>query len=407
MWEKLKSYYNKNYAILCSYIIGTAIIIFILASAVMKIENIFSWLGVFFHRLFEIFTPVIIGLIIAYLLDPLSDWFSEQLKKIKFLKFKNDQRYRTLGVVISFIVVIVLVISFILAFVFSITKQLSNNGIDQVVTIIADYIRSFSDSIKDVDLLLERFNIDNGAITDYVQNFATSLINTLSAFANNLVLSTMSASSHLTGLLIGVVIAIYVLLDKQSFMNYGNMFAKAFLKDSSTIKVKGFFKDFDEIFSGYIRGQMADVLFMCAALSITLSIIGIKFGVLIGIFAGLCNIVPYFGPIVAYAGTISFGLLNGQFRQVIIAVICLFILQQIDGSYIGPKLMGRNIALKPVFILVAVTIGGEIFGFVGMVLAVPVAGMIKLILTRIVDRRIVQKDETIGYDEETNTDVAD
>ena len=115
------------------------------------------------------------------------------------------------------------------------------------------------------------------------------------------------------------------------------------------------------------------------------------FTIIIGIFAGICNLVPYFGPIVAYVGTISFGLLYGQNTKVIIAVIALIIVQQIDGSIIGPKLLGDNVSLKPVFILVSVIIGSSLFGIVGMILAVPVAAMIKLMVKKFIDNRLKAK----------------
>lgn len=81
---------------------------------------------------------------------------------------------------------------------------------------------------------------------------------------------------------------------------------------------------------------------------------------LIGILAGMCNLIPYFGPIVAFAGTIVFGVLNGQYTQVGIAIIVLIIVQQIDGNIVGPKLVGNSVSLKPIFILISVIIGAQI-----------------------------------------------
>ena len=182
-----------------------------------------------------------------------------------------------------------------------------------------------------------------------------------------------------------------MLLEKKSFQVYGKKLSKALFEPATEEKILGFLGDLDHIFSGYIRGQLADVAIMCCMLSITLSAIGIKFGIIIGIFAGICNLVPYFGPIVAYVGTISFGLLYGQNTKVIIAVIALIIVQQIDGSIIGPKLLGDNVSLKPVFILVSVIIGSSLFGIVGMILAVPVAAMIKLMVKKFIDNRLKAK----------------
>lgn len=392
MIEKLKSQFNRKYNAISMYVILTAMIIFILAYIVTRLDVVFNGIHGVLSYIGNLLTPVFIGIVIAYILDPLVGLFEKMYRKIKFIKIKNEKKYRSLAVFSCILIVLLLVISLLAAFVFSITKQISNMKIDEVIKVITNYINSFSDSLKGIDDKLASFNIGSSGLKQYITQISTALITGLSYFANYLTTNALNISGHISNFVIGLIIAIYLLLDKKDFLRYVDRLSKAFFSNRVVDKLKGYWHDFDNIFSGYMRGTILDALFMSVVLSISLSVIGIKFGALIGVMAGLCNLIPYFGPIVAFAGTILFGLLNAQYIRIIIAIVVLLIIQQVDGTIVGPKLLGNSVSLKPVIILVAVIIGSKIGGVVGMVLAVPVTATIKLFLKRYIDRKITKNE---------------
>lgn len=392
MFDKIKSKVNKKYAAISAYVIVTAVIIFILARATFQIESIFKAAAGALQYAGKLVVPVFIGFIIAYITNPMVNFIEKMLRKIRFLKLKNDKKYRTLAV-FSCILLIILAISLLLgAFIFSITKQISNIQADKIINIVTNYINNFSDSINSIEQKFNSLNIQSRAIEQYAAQFSGTLTEWLKSFADNLVANTMNISGYISNTVLGLIIAIYMLLDKDDFIEYGNKFSKAMFSERTDRKIKSFLRDVDHIFSGYIRGTVLDSLIMCVVFSSSLSIIGIKFGALIGIFAGLCKLVPYFGPIVAILGTIIFGLLNGQYTQVFIAIIVLAVIQQIDEGILGPKLVGSSVSLKPVFILISIIMGGEICGILGMVLAVPIAAVIKLFLKRSIEGRLKKKE---------------
>jgi predicted PurR-regulated permease PerM len=392
MVEKIKEQFNKKYTTISLYVIGTVLIIFALAVIIMKINVIMGSAMGIIRYIFKLLTPVIIGVVIAYILDPLVAFFENLLKKIKFFKFKNEEKYRTISVLFSILIVIFTVFLLVGLFVFSLTKQISNIGIDGIVNLVVNYINGFSDSLKGIESKFSEWNIESKPIEGYITQVSTILINGLKGLANNLGSYTMNLSDNISSFILGLIIAIYLLIDKKDFIAYGNKLSRAIFNKNTEGKIKSYWQDFDRIFSGYIRGQILDSLFMCVVLSLVLSIIGIKFGALIGIFAGLCNLIPFFGPIVAYIGTILFGVLNAQYTQVLIAIAALLIVQQIDGSIVGPRLLGQSVSLKPVFILIVVIIGGNVYGMLGMVLSVPVAGLLKLFFKRYIEGRIRKKE---------------
>ncbi|MBC7958508.1 MAG: AI-2E family transporter [Vallitaleaceae bacterium] len=391
MFKKLRGMINTKYSTISAYVIITTVIIFLLAFVTMNMKDIFTNILDFMKYLLDILFPVIIGVIIAYVLDPLVGLFERNFKKIKFLKFKKTKKYRTIAVFTSIILVVVVVSGLITMFIFSITRQIASISLDEGIAVIADYINSFALTLAGLGDKLATLNIESSSISNMFVGLTTSITKSMQQFTTNFLAVTSGFSRTVASVFIAIIISIYLLLDKDTFISYGNKLVSALWKEKTVTKYKDLWHEFDKIFAGYVRGQLLDALFMCIVISVALSIIGIKFSVLIGVIAGLANLIPYFGPIVAYAGTLLFGLLNGQVNQVIIAIIVLVIIQQVDGSIIGPKFIGNSVDLKPVLILIAVIIGASVAGVLGMVLAVPVTGFLKVILVRFVDRRLEKK----------------
>lgn len=391
MFKRLRGMFNKKYAIISMYVIITTIIIFVLAFMTMNIESIYTSIANFFSTLIKVLFPVILGIIIAYIIDPLVGLFEKLYKKIKFLKFKKEKKYRTLAVFTSVIMITAVIGFLVTMLLFSITKQMYSISLDEAIAAIAVYINSFAETLTEIGEKLSTLNIESSSINNTFAEVTQTITKSIQEFANNILSMTSNLSKTIASVFLSIIIAIYFLLDKDLFISYGNRLLEALFKDKTVEKYKDLWHEFDKIFSGYVRGQLLDATFMSIVISVTLSIIGIKFGVLIGVIAGLCNLIPYFGPFVAYAGTLIFGLLNGQIQQVVVAIIVLIIIQQIDGSIIGPKFIGNSVSLKPVIILIAVIVGGALYGLLGMVLAVPVTGFLKVILVRFVDKRIEKK----------------
>lgn len=392
MIERLKAQFNKKYTTISVYVIFTVLIIFALAYTATQIDGIFRVIGGSLSYITKLLTPVFIGIVIAYILDPLVAVFEKLYKRVKFLKLQKIEKYRSLSVFSCIIVILFVIFLLVGIFIFSITKQISGINMEDFIKVTTNYINSFSESLKGIEGNLAAFNIESNALEQYIVQLSTILMTTLSNFANNLTTNALNISGYVSNFIFGLIIAIYLLLDKKEFLKYGDIFSRALFSDKVQKKIKSYWHDFDNIFSGYIRGQLLDALFMSVVLSLSLSIIGIKFGALIGVLAGLCNLIPYFGPIVAFAGTVFFGVLNAQYSRVIIAIVALLIVQQIDGTIIGPKLLGNSVSLKPVFILIAVIVGAGIGGVAGMVLAVPVAALIKLFIKRFIEERLKEKE---------------
>lgn len=301
-----------------------------------------------------------------------------------------SRKSRLFAVILTFLLLFGIVAGLMALAIYSISTQIKGEGVTSIHHLLTEYLQSFILSLQEIDNTLSGLHLGDGFFMQNFEEARRELSFHVHNFMGSLMTTTMNASGMLLKLGLGIVLSIYFLIDKNTFVLYGNIIGKIFFKDSTYQRVKRWYHDVDRIFSGYVRGQTADVIFMAVSISVLLGIIGIRYGILIGCIAGICNYIPYAGPFVAYVGTIGFGLLNGQEKQVLIALIFLFILQQIDGNYVGPKMMARSVAIEPVFVLMGVIVGGSILGFVGMILAVPITALIKLMFVRFLERKLIK-----------------
>lgn len=190
--------------------------------------------------------------------------------------------------------------------------------------------------------------------------------------------SASSIGSTLSTVFFSIVFCIYFLLDGTMLRKYWGRVSRAIFGKKTLGVFRTLLSDTDRVFSGYIRGQLLDACIMAILVSIALSLVGVKFSIIIGVLTGLGNLIPYVGPFVAYASTIIVCLIQGDFTRLIIAVICIGAIQAIDGNVINPKLLSTNINIHPLLVIISLIVGEAVAGIIGMLFAVPIAGLLKV-----------------------------
>ena len=125
--------------------------------------------------------------------------------------------------------------------------------------------------------------------------------------------------------------------------------------------------------------------------ALPISLVGVKFAIVIGVLAGIGNLIPYVGPFVAYALTVLVCLISNDFNTMFIAIIALLVIQTIDGQIINPRLLGSTVNVHPMYVIVAIIFGESLGGFMGMIFAVPVAALIKIEFDRLVEMKLKKK----------------
>ena len=276
--------------------------------------------------------------------------------------------------------------------VFSVTNQIRLANVDDIVILTNSYMKTVNDFYSSVIGKLNDLDIQSTEISQYVKDVSTYVLDSLKGMAGAVVTSITNISSYLATFVFSFIIGIYFMIDGSMIKEFCKKVGKALFNDKWNKKTARFLADADYVFSAYIRGQLSDAVVMMILISLTLSVIGVKFAILIGIFAGIGNLIPYCGPFVAYFSTIIVCLINGQYKELIIALITLFIVQAIDGNIIAPKLLSKSIHIHPVLVIISLIFGSAIGGLLGMLLAVPVGALIKVLFVRYIDHKLEKKE---------------
>ncbi|WP_167958328.1 AI-2E family transporter [Anaerosporobacter faecicola] len=400
---KVKDKMNKQYTLISIYVIITCIIIYCLSIVAKDAPGILNAIMDKLNWILRVMKPILLAFVFAYLTEPLVNFFEDHFNRWKI--FKRVQNCRTYAVVTTLLLILIGITALVSMLVYSVTDQVRFANFDDIAVIANEYVKTVNDFYNQILDKLSSLNIQSTELNAYIKDASTFLLDGLKGFANSILASISNISGYLTTTIFALIIGIYFLLDGAMIKNYISRVSTALLSKKVNRHIRQFIKDADIVFSGYLKGQLTDVLVMMILISAALSIIGVKFGIVIGVLAGLGNLIPYFGPFVAYAGTILICLINGDYKRLIIGVIALFIIQTIDGNIIGPKLLSKSIKIHPLLVIIFLIFGSAVGGFLGMILAVPVGALVKVLFVRFIDHRMELKEKEEDLCEELHEKV--
>lgn len=370
---------DKNLLKYSFYIVLTATALYILYAIIGNIGTILETIFNFLRNVLTILSPFIIALVIAYLLHPMVKWLEINLFKQAKIK---QQLKRTLSVLLTYLLIVGAIILFIYSTYLMIGGQFTNNvNVNNMIDSIMKYSQRYNDIFQSALVKLET----SGLSADIKKQF-TNIIQNLNGFVGTAINAAFDSikqlGSNLLNILLGIIIGFYILKDMEYFKKLTNDSFDVILSKKRNEKTKLFLDDVDNVVSKFIRGQLLDGLIVGILSSLGLWIIGLDFPVLIGMTAGIFNIIPYFGPLIGTVPAVIVGLLSGSPIKALFAVLVLLLVQQLDSAIIAPKVVGESVGLHPVFIILSIIVGGAYFGLLGMLLAVPTAGIIKLLIMR-------------------------
>lgn len=316
----------------------------------------------------DLLTPFFIGFIIAYI-------FNQPMKKLEE-KFKLK---RGLSILIIYgVTLIILVFSWL--FIVPIIKSNINelaitipNGIDQAQYLINNISEQF------------KLNITNLDIQNQISDFITKVLIPVSSFTastiSNFIINLMSTVvSYTINIVLGLIISVYMLLSKEKYLNVLSLFLKKILKQHY-FKVKEFIDILDNNIGVYIVAKAMDSTIYAIICIIVLSITGSKYAIFIGIIAGVTNMIPFFGPII---GTVIAVVVNLFFsiNKALLVLVVMIIIQQLESSILEPHFVGKQVGVPPILTIFAVTFASKYTGFLGILLSVPVTGVLLVYFKR-------------------------
>lgn len=369
------------------FILFNAVLLYILYAVIKNIGWVTDTLLYGFNTLIDAFWPLIIGLILAYLLNPLSDLIDNKIVN-KALSTPSDpikaEKRANIGHLISVLLTIIIVIAAVIALIYGFTVLIIGKVVFNDFSSLMDNFMAAIISYEDTFRNWIATNIPEGMLSEKLGEIATVIMTWIgeNISVSSIISTFTSIGGSVVDIVIGVIISIYLMKDKKFFLGLWRKFLHLTLPQKGNAVVTETLNEINSVLSKFIRGALLDALIIAILSSIGLSILGLQAAVFIGIFAGICNVIPYFGPIIGMVPAFLMGLFTEGFWHGAIAVIILFAIQQIDANLIYPKIVGSSTGLHPLIVLLAVSVFGYFGGILGMLLAVPLAGIIQVFIVK-------------------------
>ncbi len=352
-----------------------------------------------FSNLIEVAQPIILGLVVAYLLNPLMKFLDKGLNPffVKFLKFKKRgwKFARFISVIISiavFYAAVSALLYLIVPEIITSATKIVNTMPAQIETAIANIQKFFSQN--------EILTTAMTAFLDWERNFLEEeLVTFLASYASQLASGVIKTTSFIWDLIIGTIVAAYLLFRKETFCAQAKKILYAFVKKPIADNVMTISRKSNAICSGFINGKIIDSIIIGIICYIGLLILKMPYPVLISVIIGVTNIIPFFGPFIGAIPSIFLIALIDPWKGLYFTIF-IIILQQFDGNILGPKILGDSTGLSPFWVIFSIVLCGGLFGIIGMVIGVPLFAIIYYIVNEATRVKLASKNlpvETSEY----------
>lgn len=362
-------------------------------------------------RLISILQPIIIGIVIAYLINPIMMFFEKYLIRLIEPRMKKKDKAKklcrsiaTLGALAVFILIIALLLVMLIPQLVDSVQGLVTSLPGEVQEFINKMNKLVSEDSKAADALEDMLL----HATDYLRDWAMNdLLPKSNRYLTSITTGLIGFFKVLLNIVVGLIVSVYLLFSKETFVGQFKKLTYAIFKPRKANIIIETARKSNEIFGGFISGKILDSAIIGVICYVVLLIMKMPYPVLVSVIVGVTNVIPFFGPFIGAVPSFIIIVLSNPL-QGLYFLIFVFILQQVDGNIIGPAILGDSTGLSPFWVVFAIMVGGGLFGFAGMLLGVPVFAVIYYILQRILYHFLRNKklpEETESYIRLTEVDV--
>lgn len=338
-----------------------------------NIEDIYSILLDIFNFSWRILIPFITGGFIAFFLNSSVRRLEKEINIIFEVK-KRNKFVRAVSVTLVYLVALS-ILSIIIMYLIPTIKQS-----------IEEFNTNLSTNIGKIEELFMRYGYDISIdIEKEFVNFVTSFLQTEGS-VSSILTGVVSVTTTLLNIVLGLIISFYILIDKEIISKNIVKFLSAFFNKSKTTGILEFCTYVHDTFDKFIIGKLIDSFIIGVICYVVFYLMNIKYALLFSVIIGITNVIPYFGP---FMGGIPVTILVFLYNPSMTIPVGLFILiiQQIDGSIIGPKILGDAIGVRPLSVIFAIIIGGALWGVLGMFIAVPTFVIIADLISKYINKK--------------------
>lgn len=401
--SKLRQQFNRG--LTAFLVVATSIAFYFALLRVTNLSNIFT-------KVLNVLQPVIYGCVIAYLLNPIVKFIDRHLTPVLEEKIKNRGRAkkisRGMGVVLSILLLIMMIV------------LLCNLLIPELYFSIRNMIYTLPGQLNDLVSRINEMATGKSTTSTFLRTalnegsnmletwLRTELLPKTNELMSNLTVGVINVVSAVFDFLIGIIVSVYILFSRETFVSQCKKSVYALLSPGHANMVLHFATKSNEIFGGFIIGKLIDSAIIGVLCFFGMTILKMPYVVLISVIIGVTNVIPFFGPYIgAIPSTILIMLSNPM--QGLYFVLFILVLQQFDGNILGPKILGNSTGLSAFWVIVAILLGGGLFGFVGMVMGVPTFAVIYYMVELFINSKLEKKhlpSDSVYYDPMSYVDDA-
>lgn len=377
----MKINWNNKYTTVAAYsliVLAISILFFIIISQLDIFTNVLG-------EQLSFFQPIIMGLVMAYIFNFILEFIEDRILVRKRNLSKKKKATRIISLIFTYIIVLVLVylfMYFILPELIASLVGLANDipgYITNISRIVTDFMNQLNLTNEINVFILEKWN----EVVNTMVDFVTELIPLLGGTVRTIF-------SSIWNVVIGLIISIYLLIDKERYLALSRKVTISLFPERIAKKTLELTKRADNIFGRFLSGKIINSLIIGLLTFIILSITNMPFKTLISFIITVTNIIPFFGPFIGAIPSFFLILFVSPVKALWFLLI-IFLIQQLDGNFIGPKILGDSLGISPFWILFSLLVAGKLLGFVGMILGVPLFVFIYSILKEIMEARLEKK----------------
>ena len=403
-WKKYGGYGVTAFLV----IVGAVLIIFIFLRF-DEFSNVVS-------KIMRALSPVIIGIVFAYLMNPLMNIFEGGLKRIFYNHARKMTRAKKFCRVMSLILTMVILIGFISIIIYMLIPELTDTVMgtetsEGLVTILpkqSENLKEWLQKVLNGDSKIAAFAKESfEKAASYLEDFVNNkFINYTSDILSYIASGVWSVFGIVYDIVIGIIFSIYILLSKESFAGHAKKIVFSLFKRKRANAIVRIVKKCHSKFTGAITGKIVDSIIVGVLCFIGMMVMDIPYRLLVSVIIAVTNVIPFFGPYIGGVPSI-FLILCADPVKALYFLIFIIVLQQFDCNFLDPKIVGGSIGLSPFWVLFACVVFGALFGLPGMLLGVPGMACIYMIIKEIVEAKLKKRGLRTDTDYYIDADSVD
>ena len=347
--------------------------------------------------------PIIMGLVLAYLMNPVMLWLERCFKKLLSKKMKSESKLRKVSRALAItgsVIILVAIISLLIAAI-----------VPSVIASISGLMKTLPNDVAAFINMIKNGNFGDSKIAELASTglqYATEkLIPEAQKYVAQITTGVISVVRGLFNFIIGIIVMVYVMSIQETLAGQSKKIIYAVCKPKTGNIIIETIRKTNEIFGGFISGKIIDSLIIGVIAYFGCLILRIPSSVLVAVIIGVTNVIPVFGPFIGAIPSLLIVVIQSPWHALYL-LIFIVVLQQVDGNIIGPKILGSSTGLSTFWVMFAILIGGGMFGFLGMLLGVPTFAVIYYIVKRVVNYALRKKnlpEDTMDYTKTTGVDT--